>query len=136
MILSWNELLCTVLNSTLEGCDLAAFSAAVVLPQSCLLSPIPAHRPVTALAYGENEADNFAKCNLSATMPTHFSCLASLFFLINLFVTPTLHHFILSKNAAASFITDHPDGQTHISTPFLHKFAIYDQHCPLHPVLN
>lgn len=69
---------------SLEGCDLAAFSVAVVLPQSCLLSPTPAHRPVAALAYGENKEITLQ--NLSATMPAHFSCLASLFFLINFLV--------------------------------------------------
>lgn len=43
---------------------------------------------------------------------------------------------ILSKNAAPSFVTDHPDGQTHTSTPFLHNSEICDQLCPQHLVLN
>lgn len=135
MILFWNELLCPVLSSSSEGCDLAAFSVAVVLPQNCLLSP------ASELASGENEVDNFVKYNLLAIVPAHFSCLAPLFFLINLFVTPPITcckgiHLILSKNAAASFVTGRPDGQSHTSTTFLHNSAICDQHCPQHSVLN
>lgn len=91
VILSWNKLLCPLLSSSLERYDLAAFSVAVVIVQSCLPSPTLVQRPAAALAYGEYEQDNFAKCNISVTMPAYFSCLAYLFILINVFVTSLLH---------------------------------------------